>query len=138
VPVDANGCPIAGASIVLEGVTFATNSADISPSSTPVLEQVATGLKSHPGIKVEIQGHTDSTGSASYNMGLSQRRAESVLDYLVKAGVSTDQVTARGYGATMPVESNSTSAGRAKNRRVVMYVVSNPNAVKVEKQGTTE
>jgi OOP family OmpA-OmpF porin len=138
VPVDVNGCPVAGASIILEGVTFATNSAEIAPGSLPVLEKVATGLKTHPDIKVEIQGHTDSTGSAQYNMGLSQRRAESVLDYLVKAGVSSGQVTARGYGATMPVASNSTAEGRARNRRVVMYVASNPGAVKVEKQGTTE
>jgi len=99
---------------------------------------VAEGLKKHPRVKVEIQGHTDSVGKAAYNLKLSQHRAETVLSYLVSDGVSADQLTAKGYGETQPVASNKTDDGRAKNRRVVMYVLSNPGDVDVKGQGTAQ
>ena len=88
-------------------------------------------------LKIELQGHTDSTGTPPYNLKLSQRRAESVRTYLLNKGVNGDQLVAKGYGQTQPVASNKTADGRSKNRRVVMYVVSNPGEVKVEGAGTT-
>lgn len=94
-------------------------------------------MKKHPRLKVEIQGHTDSTGSPAYNLKLSQRRADSVRDYLLSQGVPEDQLQTKGYGQTQPVATNKTAEGRAKNRRVVMYVISNPGDVKVEGAGTT-
>jgi outer membrane protein OmpA-like peptidoglycan-associated protein len=69
---------------------------------------------------------------------LSQRRAESVEDYLVKDGVSPDQLVAKGYGETQPIASNKDAEGRAKNRRVVMYVLANPADVDVKGQGTSQ
>ena len=135
--MDADGCPIKG-SITLEGVNFEFNKADLTADSRPILDGVADGLKKHPRVRVEIQGHTDSVGKPAYNLGLSQRRAQSVLDYLVSDGVSADQLTAKGYGLTQPVASNKTAEGRAKNRRVVMYVLANPAQVDVKQQGVAQ
>jgi OmpA-OmpF porin, OOP family len=136
VQVDAVGCPLKG-SITLEGVNFEHNSTELTVASHPALDAIVDGLKKHPRVHVEIQGHTDSTGAAAYNLKLSQRRADAVQSYLVAGGVNPDQLTTKGYGQTQPVGSNATADGRAKNRRVVMFVVSNPGDVKVEGQGTT-
>jgi OOP family OmpA-OmpF porin len=136
VQVDAVGCPLKG-SITLEGVNFEHNSAAVTVASHPALDEIAAGLKKHPRLKIEIQGHTDSTGSPPYNLKLSQQRAESVRSYLLDQGASADQLVAKGYGQTEPVASNKTADGRSKNRRVVMYVVSNPGDVKIEGAGST-
>ena len=136
VQVDAVGCPLKG-SITLEGVNFEHNSSELTVASHPALDAIADGLKKHPRLRVEVQGHTDSTGSPPYNMKLSQRRADSVRQYLLDSGAAGDQLVAKGYGQTQPVASNKTAAGRAKNRRVVMYVLSNPGDVKVEGAGST-
>ena len=130
--------PAAKATITLEGVNFAFNKADLTAESRPVLDDVATGLKNHPRVKVEIQGHTDSIGADAYNLKLSQRRAESVREYLISDGVSADQLVAKGYGESQPIASNKTDEGRAKNRRVVMYVLANPSAIDVKDQGTAQ
>jgi OOP family OmpA-OmpF porin len=137
VAVDQDGCPIK-TDVVLEGVTFETNSAVLTASSRPVLDNVAKGLKEHHRLKVELQGHTDSTGSAVYNMGLSQRRADAVRDYLVSQDVPAEQLTAKGYGKTVPVASNATGQGRAQNRRVVMHVLENPGEVTIHKEGQAQ
>jgi OOP family OmpA-OmpF porin len=129
--------PAPPADVVLTGVTFATDSATLTAASRPVLDEVARGLKQHPRMKVELQGHTDSTGSAAYNLRLSQRRAESVREYLISAGVPAAQLTARGYGETQPVASNATAEGRALNRRTVMHVLENPGEVPVTGEGQT-
>jgi OOP family OmpA-OmpF porin len=105
-------------SLVLEGVNFVTNSAELTPESKAILDNVAESLKDWPEVKVEVEGHTDSVADPAYNMDLSQRRAESVLDYLVSRGVATSRLSAKGYGETRPVASNDTAEGRAKNRRV--------------------
>jgi OOP family OmpA-OmpF porin len=123
------------ADVILEGVTFATNSAVLTEASKPILDDVAQGLRQHPQLVVEVQGHTDSTGSPAYNLQLSQRRAESVRDYLISQGVAPGQLTAKGYGQNQPIASNSTPAGRAQNRRVVMHVLQNPGDVVVHKEG---
>ena len=122
-------------SVILKGVTFAFNSARLTASSRSVLDQAAAGLQDHPLVKVEIQGYTDSIGTVAYNLKLSQHRAESVLHFLVADGVAPGQLRARGYGPADPIASNRTAAGRALNRRVVMKVLSNPNAVRVKGQG---
>ncbi len=103
-----------------------------------MLDEVARGLKEHPRLKVEIQGHTDSTGTPAYNLGLSDRRANAVRDYLISQGVPGGQLTARGYGQTQPIASNATAAGRASNRRVVMHVLENPGDVTVHKAGEAQ
>ena len=134
VAVDANGCPQRG-SITLEGVTFDYNSANLIAGSLSVLDDVADGLKKHPRLKVELQGHTDSKGPDAYNLTLSQKRADAVRAYLLKDGVPATQITAKGYGEGQPIADNTTDAGRAKNRRVVMFVIDNPADVEVKGAG---
>jgi outer membrane protein OmpA-like peptidoglycan-associated protein len=104
--------------IVLRGVTFDFNSADIRPEARPVLDQAAAMLTDNPGVSVRVEGYTDSVGTATYNQGLSVRRAESVYRYLVNRGVDPERFTVEGFGAANPVASNATEAGRAQNRRV--------------------
>ncbi len=136
VAVDAVGCERKG-SITLEGVNFEFNSADLMVDSRPALDRVAVDLKKYPRLKVEMQGHTDSVGADAYNQNLSQRRADSVAQFLTNAGVPTGQVTARGYGESEPVADNKTEEGRAQNRRVVMKVLENPRDVQVKGEGET-
>lgn len=114
-----------GMSITLRGIYFDFNKATIKPESRPALDDAAKILKENPSIKVEIQGHTDSVGSSEYNLTLSQRRAQSVVDYLVQNyGIEINRLTARGYGKTKPIADNSTAEGRALNRRVEFVILS--------------
>ncbi len=136
VMVDKDGCPIQD--VVLLGVNFETNSSNLTAESRPVLDEVAKGLREHHRLKVELQGHTDSTGPAPYNLKLSQRRADSVRDYLVSQGVPESQLTTRGYGETQPVASNATKEGRLQNRRVVMHVLENPGDIPVKDAGKAQ
>jgi OmpA-OmpF porin, OOP family len=108
--------------IRLQGVTFATNSAQLNSESDTVLDTTAASLKPYPNIVIEVRGYTDSTGSAAYNLKLSQARAESVMRYLQEHGV-TNQLTAKGYGKDDPIADNATKDGRLENRRVTLHVV---------------
>ncbi len=112
------GCPF-DRELLLQGVKFATNSAELLPESIPVLENAIATLKRYPEVNIEVAGHTDSRGSDAYNLDLSARRAESVLKYLREGGVS-NTLTSRGYGETEPIASNDTDDGRQQNRRVVL------------------
>ncbi|MBN2362198.1 MAG: OmpA family protein [Deltaproteobacteria bacterium] len=104
---------------ILDKVYFAFNKAVIEKRSFPLLDNVATVLNAHPEIlKVRVEGHTDSVGDADYNRKLSQQRADAVKEYLVGKGVDGERLETAGYGPDKPVETNKTSAGRAKNRRV--------------------
>jgi OOP family OmpA-OmpF porin len=116
--VDATGCPF-NKELLLQGVKFATNSADLLPESIPVLDRAVATLKRYPEVNVEVAGHTDSRGADAYNQQLSARRAESVLKYLKDGGV-TNTLTSRGYGEREPIASNDTDEGRLQNRRVVL------------------
>jgi outer membrane protein OmpA-like peptidoglycan-associated protein len=123
--VDEKGCPKAEPlfmpgkkSLVLEGVNFETNSADLTADSHAILDKVATSLVEWPDVRVEVGGHTDSSGSSAYNAKLSQSRAESVMNYLAGKGVAASRMTAKGYGEDSPIADNATREGRAKNRRV--------------------
>ncbi len=117
--------PKVGERIVLKGIYFDFNSAVIKPSSYPVLDDAAKVLLAYPKMRVEIGGHTDSVGSDSYNMRLSQMRAESVRNYLITHhGIDPSRLIAVGYGETMPVADNRTRAGRDLNRRIEYKVLS--------------
>ncbi len=120
--VDEKGCEIlfdeVRSTLVLKGVNFEFNSADLTPNSRTILDSVAASLREWKEIRVEVAGHTDSIGSDGYNKTLSQRRAESVRKYLVSKGVDGSRLTAKGYGESKPIADNGTDAGRAENRRV--------------------
>lgn len=117
VKVDNKGCKLS-ARIELRGVTFASNSAKLSSASSSVLDEMAATLKRYPDQRVEVAGHTDNKGARSYNVSLSQKRAEAVRKYLIDKGVAADKLTARGYGPDNAIADNNTRAGRASNRRV--------------------
>ncbi len=104
-------------------VYFDTNRAVIKRVSFPLLDDVARAMKDNPKIKVEIGGHTDSQGNNAFNFRLSQLRADSVRIYLIKAGVTSDRMVAKGFGETIPLADNRTKAGRSQNRRVEFLIV---------------
>jgi len=110
--------------IIISGIIFKINSAQIKSSSDPALNEVAKTLRAFPTIVVEIAGYTDTTGTAEFNMNLSQKRAEAVKAFLIKRGVKPGQVQAKGYGEASPIASNETEAGREKNRRIEIKVLS--------------
>jgi len=103
-------------------INFATASANIERSSFALLDQLAEATRACDGVLIDIEGHTDAQGSEDANLKLSQRRAESVVDYLVRAGVSRDRLIARGYGESQPVVPNTTLANMARNRRIEFVV----------------
>ena len=105
---------------VLHGVNFEFDSARLTPNAKTVLRGVAERLLAHSDTEVEIAGHTDSKGSDEYNQALSERRAESVRDFLIDLGVDPGRLQARGYGDTRPVDSNASDEGRERNRRIEM------------------
>lgn len=110
--------PLVKQRIVLRGVNFDFNSAEIGPASRPVLDQAADLLKENPSVDVRVEGHTDAIGSEEYNQALSVRRAEAVYRYLVNRGVDPERFTVEGFGKSRPIASNDTESGRAQNRRV--------------------
>lgn len=112
-----------GFSLVLRNVFFATASYDLLDASRSELDRVVQLMRKNPGMVVEIGGHTDSEGSDTYNQTLSQNRAGSVRQYLVNAGIPGVQITAKGYGESMPVANNETEAGRALNRRTEFRII---------------
>lgn len=103
-------------------ISFDTNRADIKGNFRPILDRFAATLNENPNTTVSIIGHTDSTGSASINEPLSVERAAHTRDYLSMRGVSPTRVVTEGRGAREPIASNADASGRARNRRVEIYV----------------
>ncbi|EWG99251.1 OmpA family protein [Halomonas sp. BC04] len=99
-------------------VTFGFDSSELTPSARNALNDVSSILTQYTDTRVNIAGHTDSTGDAGYNQRLSERRAESVGNYLAQNGVTRNRLYMTGYGESQPVASNATEEGRAQNRRV--------------------
>ena len=124
-----NGCPglvkVESETIqILEQVHFEVDKSDILPESFRILDAVAFALESHPVIKrISVEGHTDNQGSADFNMDLSQKRADSVVEYLITKGIARDRLEPHGYGFSRPVSDNKTAAGRQANRRVEFHIV---------------
>lgn len=123
-PAVNKGCPEVKKEVrnllnkAMQGIEFETGKASIKKSSYGILDEIAKTFISNPDFVIEIQGHTDNTGSETLNLELSDKRAKAVREYLVSKGVSGEHVTAKGYGSSRPIADNSTKAGRQKNRRV--------------------
>lgn len=107
-----------GTVVRLRNIYFDYDRTTLKRESFPELEKVISFLNENSSVEIEIQGHTDSNGSDSYNLNLSQGRSQSVVDYLVSKGISRGRLSARGFGETRPIDSNDSDAGRANNRRV--------------------
>ena len=121
--VDADGCLI---SLTLENVHFDFDRASLKPEARRILDRLSEMLIERPDVeRINVGGHTDSIGSMAYNQGLSQRRAQSVIQYLQRAGIR-QPINAAAYGESRPAASNATSSGRAKNRRVEIELKSVP------------
>ncbi|MEO0571683.1 MAG: OmpA family protein [Bacteroidota bacterium] len=118
------------------GVFFETNKAEVKGTSAETLDKLVGIFKEYPKSNILIEGHTDSAGSDEYNWGLSQKRAESVTQYLVGHGISTSRFTTKWYGETQPRATNDTAEGKAKNRRVELAIVAS-DALKEEARENT-
>ena len=116
--VDSRGCTILRAEMVLHGIRFALDRAEIEAGSEPTLRSAAQALRDNPNAEVEIGGHTDDSGTIDHNQELSNARAQAVADWLVAHGISRDQLTVKGYGSTVPKAANDTEEHRALNRRI--------------------
>ncbi|WHO41205.1 OmpA family protein [Sphingobium sp. AP49] len=104
------------------GITFAFNDASVQPQFRPTLDDVASVLAQYPKTYIDVYGHTDSDGADAYNQTLSERRAQSVANYLSSHGVQSARIATRGFGETQPIASNATEEGKAANRRVEIKI----------------
>jgi len=109
-------------SVTFGDVLFEFDKADVKKDGMPYVNPLIAFLKDHPSRKVWIEGHTDNVGTGAYNLDLSTKRAESVRDVLVKAGINPHRIAAKGIGEAKPLASNDTAAGRTMNRRVEVDV----------------
>ena len=118
---DEDGCPDEKPieeKFVLKGVNFESGSAALTPDSYSILDEVVRSLQAYPEVRVEIRGHTDSQGPTSFNLELSQKRADSVRQYLINAGIDPSRIVATGVGEEEPIASNANPEGRLQNRRI--------------------
>ena len=117
------------------GILYATNSSTLNAASRSSLDRFATSLQNNPDTDVRIYGHTDSSGSDAINNPLSQRRAESVYNYLLSKGISGNRIESQGFGSSQPIADNTTAAGRSQNRRVEVYILPNAKMIQDAKEG---
>ncbi len=108
---------------MLKNIFFDTDKYELKPASTTEFEKLLELLKKNPKMKIEISGHTDNVGDAKYNQVLSENRAKAVYNYLINHGITAERLTYKGYGKTVPIDTNDTEAGRANNRRTEFKVI---------------
>ncbi|MEC9357617.1 MAG: OmpA family protein [Pseudomonadota bacterium] len=128
-PVDSSGCPLATkVDRKFEDVNFGFDRFDLTDYARVTLDKTAaeinTMVQKNPGVRIEVEGHTDSIGTNEYNQALGVRRATAVKDYLIRKGVSGDVITTRSYGETKPIATNDTAKGRLLNRRTEIRATS--------------
>ena len=104
--------------IVTNGIRFDVNKATIRPESMGIINEIAKLMKEHPEIIISVEGHTDSDGETTFNQSLSERRAEAVMNELVRLGIDGTRMTSKGFGESAPIDTNNTPEGKANNRRV--------------------
>jgi outer membrane protein OmpA-like peptidoglycan-associated protein len=123
-----------GLIVNMSDALFQTGSSQLRPAVREKLAKIAGIVSSHPGLKLSVEGHTDSVGSDDMNQRLSEKRAQAARDYLVSQGVSANSISSQGFGKNSPLESNDTAEGRAKNRRVEMIVSGDAIGSQVQSQ----
>jgi outer membrane protein OmpA-like peptidoglycan-associated protein len=135
--LDEDGCPDTAPSrvvvekqriVITETIFFEYNKAIIQAMSFELLDEVVKAIQDHPHITlIQVEGHTDADGSDTYNLKLSQRRAEAVVEYLVRGGVDPSRLVAKGFGESVPIDTNETTEGKARNRRVAFTILDKSN-----------
>ncbi len=120
------------------GIYFDTDKYNISGKSADALDKLAGIFKEYPNTNILVEGHTDNTGSESYNLTLSKNRAQAVTNYLVDHGINSGRFTTKWYGEAQPKYDNSTAEGRSKNRRVELAIVANDQLKKEAEQSTSQ
>ena len=125
-----NGCPegpsdadMARITELSRGIKFAFGSATFTEGTPPVLDDIVAIILKYPKSNFSVEGHTDSIGTKGFNQGLSERRANAVVDYLSSRNISASRLSASGFGESMPIDTNINNAGRANNRRVELKFV---------------
>ena len=109
--------------LTLNNITFETNSKDLNESSYVELDRVSKLMRDNPNIKIEISAHTDDAGSNSYNLRLSEKRAKSVVMYLLESNIEIERLISKGYGELKPIVPNDSDENKAKNRRVELKIL---------------
>ncbi|MCX2742147.1 OmpA family protein [Pontibacter anaerobius] len=117
------------------GILYPVNSAELQANAKTEIAQLAQTLQKYPDTNILIEGHTDNTGNRSINQPLSERRAQSVADYLAMNGVDRSRMTTMGYAADQPIADNSTAEGRRQNRRVEIAIYANEKMKKAAERG---
>jgi outer membrane protein OmpA-like peptidoglycan-associated protein len=115
--------PVPGEKVVLKNIFFDVNKFELKKESMPELNKLLSYLKSSATVRIEVSGHTDNTGDKKANLLLSENRAKSVYDFLIKAGIPAARLTYKGYGDTKPVADNSTEEGKSQNRRTEFTIL---------------
>lgn len=113
-----------GKVVILENIFFATNSFELSKESEVELNTLLKLMNDNPNIRIEISGHTDNTGNYQHNLALSEKRSNSVKQWLLDKGINMNRIVAKGYGDSKPIATNSTAEGKAKNRRTEFKILS--------------
>lgn len=111
-----------GETVILQNIFFATDSFNLLPESKAELDYLVGLMEKNPALKIQINGHTDNTGDEDYNNVLSEKRAGSVVSYLLRAGIRSDRMKFKGFGASKPIADNETEQGRSLNRRTEMII----------------
>ena len=112
-----------GSVAISGGILFAFDSAKINPGAEAIAAKIAGMMEQHPTLELAVVGYTDSTGDFNYNIGLSKRRADAIVNLLVKEGIARDRLAGVGVGPLNPIASNNTEQGRAENRRVELVII---------------
>ena len=112
-----------GSVAISGGILFAFDSAKINPGAEAIAAKIAGMMEDHPTLELAVVGYTDNTGDFNYNLGLSKRRADAIVNLLVKQGIARDRLAGVGVGPLNPIASNNTEQGRAENRRVELVII---------------
>jgi len=112
-----------GKVVISGGILFKFDSAELMPEAEVIVSRIAEVMKENPDLKIAVVGNTDNTGNFNYNIKLSQRRAQSFVNGLIKDGINADRLAAVGVGPLNPVATNDTDEGRAQNRRVELVLI---------------
>jgi OmpA-OmpF porin, OOP family len=112
-----------GSMVILNNIFFDVDKYELKSKSIPELEKIIRFMKENAQVSVEISGHTDNSGQSAYNQQLSERRAQSVYNYLIEKGIAKNRLLTKGYGSDKPIASNENETGKQRNRRIEFRII---------------